>query len=62
MMFIHGDNDDFVPTWMVHPLYEAKPGPKELWLAPGSAHAFAYKDHPDEYTARVKAFTEKYID
>ena len=62
MLFIHGDDDDFVPTWMVHPLYEAKPGPKELWLAPGSAHAFAYKDHPDEYTARVKAFTEKYID
>ena len=62
MLFIHGDADDFVPTWMVHPLYEAKPEPKELWLAPGSAHARSYKDHPAEYTARVKAFTEKYID
>ena len=62
MLFIHGDSDDFVPTWMVHPLYEAKPEPKELWLAPGPGHALSYKHNPEEYTARVKAFTEKYID
>ena len=35
MLFIHGDADDYVPTWMVYPLYEAKPGEKELWLVPG---------------------------
>ena len=29
MLFIHGDADDFVPTRMVYPLYEAKPGEKE---------------------------------
>ena len=62
MLFIHGDSDDFVPTWMVHPLYEAKPEPKELWLAPGPGHALSYKHNPEEYIARVKAFTEKYID
>ena len=36
MLFIHGDNDTFVPTWMVYPLYEAKPQPKALWIAPVS--------------------------
>lgn len=61
MLFIHGDSDNFVPTWMVHPLYDAKPEPKELWLAPGSAHARSYADHPEEYTAHVIAFAEKYL-
>ncbi|MGN1210884.1 MAG: alpha/beta hydrolase [Candidatus Cryptobacteroides sp.] len=60
MLFIHGDADTFVPYWMMHPLYEAKPGPKECWTAPGSKHARAYKDHPEEYTERVKNFLEKY--
>lgn len=61
MLFIHGECDDFVPTAMVYPLYEAKPEPKALWIAPGSAHAHAYRDHPEEYTARVKAFVNQYI-
>ncbi len=56
MLFIHGDADTYVPTEMVHPLYEAKPGRKTLWLAQGSAHANAYKDHPEEYTATVEEF------
>lgn len=61
MLFIHGETDTFVPTWMVHELYKAKPEPKELWLAPTSVHAMSYKDNPDEYTARVKNFVDKYI-
>lgn len=61
MLFIHGDADTFVPTWMVYPLYEAKPEPKELWIAPGTDHAHAYRDHTEEYTRRVKAFVEKYM-
>lgn len=61
MLFIHGDADTFVPTWMVHPLYEAKPEPKELWIVPGAEHAVSYKEHPEEYTERVKNFVRKYI-
>ena len=61
MMFIHGDEDDFVPTWMIYPLYEAKNGEKEMWLVPGVAHAVAYTKYPQEYTERVKAFVSKYI-
>lgn len=62
MLFIHGDNDAFVPTAMVYPLYEAKPEPKELWIASGSRHAVAYRDHREAYTARVKAFVDKYME
>ena len=61
MLFIHGESDTFVPTEMVYSLYEVKPGPKALWIAPQSAHAMSYHDHPEEYTARVKAFVEQYI-
>ena len=61
MLFIHGDADDFVPTRMVYPLYEAKPGEKELWVVPGAAHAVSYRDNREEYTRRVGAFVEKYI-
>lgn len=56
MLFIHGDDDDFVPTAMVHQVYAAHPGKKQLWLAPGSAHAKAYSDHPQEYTQLVQSF------
>ena len=53
MLFIHGDADTFVPTWMVYPLYEAKPEPKELWIVSGATHAMSYKDYPQEYTEHV---------
>lgn len=56
MLFIHGDNDDFVPTEMVHRLYAAKPGTKQLWVAPGSQHARSFSDHPEEYKMQVKSF------
>ena len=59
MLFIHSDNDTFVPSWMVHPLYEAKHDPKTLWIVPKSAHHEAYRDYPEEYADRVKAFIEE---
>lgn len=62
IFFIHGEADDYVPTGMVHPLYEAKRrGGRELWIAPGSAHALSYHDHRAEYTARVRAFVRRYM-
>ena len=62
MLFIHGDEDAYVPTWMVYKLYEAKPEPKELWVSEGVQHARSYRIHPEEYTIKVRNFTEKYID
>ena len=61
MLFIHGDKDDYVQTWMVHELYEAKPQPKEIWVVPGADHATSYKLNKEEYTQKVKQFTDKYI-
>lgn len=61
MLFIHGDADDFVPTWMVYELFEAKPQPKEIWVVPGAAHAVSYRDNRDQYVWRVRNFVSRYI-
>lgn len=61
MLFIHGDADDYVPTWMVYKVYKAKPEPKELWIVPNATHATSYRNNKAEYTNRVKEFTKKYI-
>ena len=60
MLFIHGDKDDFVPFEHLQKNYDAKvKGYKEMWVAPGSEHAMAYKDHPAEYKQHVRAFLAK---
>lgn len=61
MLFIHGSADDFVPTDMVRHLYNAKPQPKALWVAPASGHAESYADHTEEYTERVAEFLQPYM-
>lgn len=61
MLFIHGEADTFVPTTMLLDLYQAKPAPKDLWIAPDSEHALSYRDHTQEYVRRVRIFTEKYM-
>lgn len=60
MLFIHGDADTYVPTWMVYKLYEAKPEPKELWIVPKASHAKSYKDNTKEYVAKIREFVNKY--
>lgn len=57
-LFIHGSADTYVPTAMGLRLHAAHPGLKALWIAPGSAHARSYRDHPEEYTRRVRAFVD----
>ena len=61
MLFIHGGADDYVPTWMVHELYKAKPEPKELWIPEEAVHANSFNKYPKEYAERVKSFTDKYM-
>ena len=59
--FVHGKNDDFVPTYMMQPLYEACPTEKEKLIIPDADHARSVKYHPELYWPPVWAFIEKYI-
>jgi hypothetical protein len=59
MFFIHGNQDDLVPTYMVYPLFDAKPAPKALWISKDTDHAHSYKNHREEYVARIRKFLEE---
>lgn len=56
MLFIHGDHDTFVPSSMVHPLYETKQGVKQLWVTKGTEHARSYTDYPEAYARHLRSF------
>ncbi|MDF1515218.1 MAG: alpha/beta hydrolase [Anaerolineae bacterium] len=56
VLFIHGAEDDYIPPQDSERLFAAKPGLKQLWLAPGSKHAVSQKDHPEDYDRYVGEF------
>ena len=62
MLFIHGDKDDFVPTYMVHQLYAAcSSEDKDLLIVKGADHAASYMVDSESYENAVKKFIDKYI-
>ncbi len=52
MLFIHGTKDDFVPTYMVHELYDACSTDKDLLLVEGAGHAESYPTDSAAYEAK----------
>lgn len=42
VLFIHGDEDRYVPVWMTYSNYEACAAEKELYIVHGAAHALAF--------------------
>jgi fermentation-respiration switch protein FrsA (DUF1100 family) len=59
-LFIHGEDDSFVPFAMVHSLYEACPAPKELYTVKGAEHGMAYSVAGPEYEERIAAFLRQW--
>ena len=63
MLFIHGDSDKFVPSWMLQVNYDAKKqGYKEMWSTPGVPHAESYHMFPEEYSAHVGKFLKEHVE
>ena len=61
ILFIHGGNDDFVPTSMVYNLYEAVPQTRrELFVCNDASHVMSYSIETMKYKRIVKSFLEKY--
>lgn len=58
-LFIHGDNDLFVPCSMVYDNYNACISEKELYIAPNQGHALACLD--EKYFKTVFTFIKKNI-
>jgi pimeloyl-ACP methyl ester carboxylesterase len=61
LLLIYGELDDYLPSDHPQRLFDAANEPKEMWLAPGSGHAMARLDHPQEYVQRVQAFFGRYL-
>ena len=56
-LIIHGERDEKVPAFHATILARAGSIPaRDVWIAPASGHAAAYRTHPEEYVARVTAF------
>lgn len=60
-LFIHGDQDDFVPFSMLEEVYSAAGGEKEKLVIPGAAHANARKTDPELYWSTVEGFLTRYM-
>jgi uncharacterized protein len=61
ILFIHGEEDAFVPTEMVHSLYEECRTEKELFLVPKAGHGNAFFTDKEGYKKRVVEFAVKYM-
>ena len=60
ILFIHGDMDDYVPTYMVYDLFNSKTtGFKELYIAKNAKHAEAVTSNPDKYDEIIGNFLKK---
>ncbi|MWJ30585.1 alpha/beta fold hydrolase [Saccharibacillus sp. WB 17] len=58
MLFIHGSDDVFVPTSMVHELYEACPSEKDLLIVQGAGHGDSFLIDKAGYTRKVTEFLQ----
>ena len=59
VLFIHGDNDKVVPTWMGEALYNEKNGEMDrLYLVQGAGHMEAYSKDKEKYKQVVKEFLD----
>ncbi|TVP92712.1 alpha/beta hydrolase [Alkalibacterium sp.] len=62
LLFIHGDEDDFVPTHMAYELYNSAKSPKELYIAVGAKHGYAYVTDKELYRTRIKHFLNTHLE
>lgn len=61
ILFIHGDEDDFVPYKMMDELYDATSSDKEKLTVKGAGHAKSSKVDPYLYWSTIENFINKYI-
>ncbi len=60
-LFIHGEEDTFVPFWMRDYLYEACSAEKDKLDVPDAEHDMSCFLHPELYWPKVDAFVAKYV-
>lgn len=61
VLFIHSELDDYIPLDMTRQLYEAKQGPKQLFIAPKGLHAQSINENLPEYEQAVDNFLQTFL-
>lgn len=61
VLLIHGDKDNFVPTFMTEQNFEACRSPKEKLIVKNAGHGASYYQNHQEYEKAVSAFVNKWI-
>lgn len=61
ILFIHGDQDTFVPYYMMDELYNATSSEKEKLTVEGAEHANADLVNPELYWNTINKFLQKYV-
>ena len=56
VIFIHGDNDDFVPHAMSVECFNATRAPKKLVTIEGAGHGLAFPQNPEKYVESLREF------
>lgn len=59
ILFIHGESDTFVPTYMTEKLYEETQGEKFLYTFPNANHGESIVLHREAYLEAVAMFVKK---
>lgn len=60
-LFIHGDQDNFVPTYMVYDLYNACTAKKDLLIIEGARHAESYLVNQELCEKTITDFMKLYV-
>lgn len=61
ILFIHGTQDDYVPTFMAHQMFQKKAGAKSLYLSEKSEHGTSFGDSPEVYRKAIEDFLVSFV-
>lgn len=60
-LFIHGEEDGFVPFEMLDEIYNVAACPKDIFVVAGAGHAKSREKDPESYWKRVDSFLNSYF-
>lgn len=60
IIFVHGEDDDFVPPWMSKAAYDACTADKYITIVPGAKHGMSYLVDTEGSEKKLIDFFEKY--
>ena len=60
IIFFHGEEDDYVPSWMSKACFEHCASTKKLVVIPGAGHGLSFPVDQEGYLRELRKFAEKY--